>query len=69
MRYLLPFVFCALTTIALKAQTPSIKALRACAQENGIPPKEYIFKLFETSDIVVLGEQMGLSTMHLSMTM
>ena len=54
MRYLLLFVFCALTTITLKAQTPSIEALRTCAAEKGMPPKEYIFKLFEI-DIVVLG--------------
>ena len=54
MRYLLLFVFCALTTITLKAQTPSIEALHKCAKENGMPPKEYIFKLFEKSDIVVL---------------
>ena len=57
MRYLLLFVFCALTTITLKAQTPSIEALHKCAKENGMPPKEYIFKLFEKSDIVVLGER------------
>ena len=57
MRYLLLFVFCALTTITLKAQTPSIEALRTCAAEKGMPPKEYIFKLFEKSDIVVLGER------------
>ena len=46
MRYLLLFVFCALTTITLKAQTPSIEALHKCAKENGMPPKEYIFKLW-----------------------
>lgn len=57
MRYLLLFVFCALTTIALKAQTPSIETLHTCAKEKGMPPKEYIFKLFEKSDIVVLGER------------
>ena len=46
MRYLLLFVFYALTTIALKAQTPSIEALRTCAAEKGMSPKEYIFKQF-----------------------
>ena len=55
MRNLLLFIFSAFTAIALKAQTPSIEALRTCAAEKGIPPKEYIFKLFEKSDIVVLG--------------
>ena len=57
MRNLLLFIFSAFTAIALKAQTPSIEALRTCAAEKGIPPKEYIFKLFEKSDIVVLGER------------
>lgn len=57
MRNLLLFIFCAFTTIALKAQTPSIEALRTCADEKGMPPVEYIFKLFEKSDIVVLGER------------
>ena len=50
MRNLLFFIFCALTTIALKAQTPSIEALRTYADEKGMSPKEYIFKLFEKSD-------------------
>lgn len=57
MRNLLFFIFCALTTIALKAQTASIEALRTYADEKGMSPKEYIFKLFEKSDIVVLGER------------
>lgn len=57
MRNLLFFIFCVLTTIALKAQTPSIEALRTYANEKGMSPKEYIFKLFEKSDIVVLGER------------
>lgn len=50
-------IFSAFTAIVLKAQTPSIEALRTCADEKGMPPKEYIFKLFEKSDIVVLGER------------
>ena len=54
MRKLLLFISCALTAIALKAQTPSIEALRTCAAEKGMSPKEYIFKQFEKSDIVVL---------------
>lgn len=57
MRNLLLLISCAFTAIALKAQPPSIEALRTCAAEKGIPPKEYIFKLFEKSDIVVLGER------------
>ena len=57
MKNLLLIIFCAFTAIALKAQPPSIEALRTCAAEKGIPPKEYIFKLFEKSDIVVLGER------------
>lgn len=57
MRNLLLFIFSAFTAIALKAQTPSIEALRTCAAEKGMSPKEYIFKQFEKSDIVVLGER------------
>ena len=57
MRNLLLIVFSAITAISLKAQTPSIAALRKCADEMGMHPKEYIFKLFENSDIVVLGER------------
>ena len=57
MKNLLLIILCAFTAIALKAQPPSIEALRTCAAEKGIPPKEYIFKLFEKSDIVVLGER------------
>lgn len=57
MRNLLLLISCAFAAIALKAQPPSIEALRTCAAEKGIPPKEYIFKLFEKSDIVVLGER------------
>ena len=44
MRNLLLFIFSAFTAIALKAQTPSIEALRTCAAEKGMSPKEYIFK-------------------------
>ena len=57
MKDLLLVIFCAFTTIALNAQTPSIEALCTYAYAKGIPPKEYIFKLFEKSDIVVLGER------------
>ena len=57
MRNLLLFIFSTFTAIALKAQTPSIEALRTCAAEKGMSPKEYIFKQFEKSDIVVLGER------------
>lgn len=57
MRNLFLFIFCALYAWALKAQTPSIEALRTYADEKGVSPKEYIFKLFEQSDIVVLGER------------
>ena len=57
MRNLLLLIFSAFTAIALKAQTPSIEALRTCAAEKGMSPKEYIFKQFEKSDIVVLGER------------
>lgn len=57
MKNLLLIIFCAFTAIALKAQPPSIEALRTCAAEKGMSPKEYIFKLFEKSDIVVLGER------------
>lgn len=57
MRNFLLLIFSAFTAIALKAQTPSIEALRTCAAEKGMSPKEYIFKQFEKSDIVVLGER------------
>lgn len=50
-------VVCCLSALSLYAQTPSVDALRTYAEEKGIPPKEYIFKLFEKSDIVVLGER------------
>lgn len=39
------------------SSTPSITALRTCAEKNGISPKEYIFDLFKKSDIVILGER------------
>ena len=57
MKNLLLIILCAFTAIALKAQTPSIETLRTCAAEKGMSPKEYIFKQFEKSDIVVLGER------------
>ena len=38
MRNLLLFIFSAFTAIALKAQTPSIEALRTCAAEKGMSP-------------------------------
>ena len=38
MRKLLFFIFSAFTAIALKAQTPSIEALRTCAAEKGMSP-------------------------------
>ena len=57
MRNLVLLVACSLSALSLYAQTPSIEALRKCAKKRGMPPKEYIFKLFEKSDIVVLGER------------
>nr|DAG55284.1 MAG TPA: succinoglycan biosynthesis protein [Caudoviricetes sp.]DAG55296.1 MAG TPA: succinoglycan biosynthesis protein [Caudoviricetes sp.] len=57
MRNLMLLVVCCLSALSLYAQTPSVDALRTYAEEKGIPPKEYIFKLFEKSDIVVLGER------------
>ena len=57
------FLFVILTisfTAELSAQSPSvpsIKALHEYAEKNGVSPKDYIFKLFEKSDIVVLGER------------
>lgn len=57
----LMFAILAISSAAdLAAQTPSvpsIKALHEYADKNGISPKDYIFKLFEKSDIVVLGER------------
>ena len=54
-------LFVILTSAAdLAAQTPSVasvKALHEYADKNGVSPKDYIFKLFEKSDIVVLGER------------
>lgn len=55
---------CVILTIssatAMAAQptsAPSIKELHEYADKNGISPNDYIFKLFEKSDIVVLGER------------
>ena len=55
---------CVILTIssvaAMAAQptsAPSIKALHEYADKNGISPNDYIFNLFEKSDIVVLGER------------
>ena len=50
---------CIIRLLPLGAQTaaPSVESLRACAAEKGIEPKDYIFSLFEQSDIVVLGER------------
>lgn len=60
-RSLLMFIILAISSAAdLAAQTPSvpsIKALHEYADKNGVSPKDYIFKLFEKSDIVVLGER------------
>ena len=60
-RVLLMFVILTISSVTdLAAQTtsgPSIKALYEYADKNGISPKDYIFKLFEKSDIVVLGER------------
>ena len=57
MKNLILLVACSLSVLSLCAQTPSVDVLRACAEEKGMPPKEYIFKLFDKSDIVVLGER------------
>lgn len=60
-RNLLMFAILAISSAAdLAAQKPSVasvKALHEYADKNGISPKDYIFKLFEKSDIVVLGER------------
>ena len=60
-RSLLIFAILAISSAAdLAAQTPSvpsIKALHEYADKNGVSPKDYIFKLFEKSDIVMLGER------------
>lgn len=42
---------------AQSAPETSVKALHEYAEGNGVSPKDYIFKLFENSDIVVLGER------------
>lgn len=47
MRNLMLLVVCCSSALSLYAQTPSVDALRTYAEEKGIPPKEYIFKLFE----------------------
>lgn len=58
---LLMFAILAISSAAdLTAQTPSVasvKALHEYADKNGVSPKDYIFKLFEKSDIVMLGER------------
>ncbi len=60
-RSLLMFAILAISSTSdLAAQTPSVasvKALHEYADKNGVSPKDYIFKLFEKSDIVVLGER------------
>lgn len=60
-RSLLMIAILAISSAAdLAAQTPSVpsvKALHEYADKNGVSPKDYIFKLFEKSDIVVLGER------------
>lgn len=60
-RGLLIFVILTISSaVDLAAQTPSvpsIKALHEYADKNGISPNDYIFKLFEKSDIIVLGER------------
>lgn len=60
-RCLFMFVFLAISSTSdLAAQSSpvaSVKALHEYADKNGISPKDYIFKLFEKSDIVVLGER------------
>ncbi len=60
-RGLLIFVILTISSAAdLAAQipsVPSIKALYEYADKNGISPKDYVFKLFDKSDIVVLGER------------
>ncbi len=54
-------LFVILTSAAdLAAQTrsvASVKALHEYADKNGVSPKDYVFKLFDKSDIVVLGER------------
>lgn len=54
-------LFVILTSAAdLAAQIPSVasvKALHEYADKNGVSPKDYVFKLFDKSDIVVLGER------------
>lgn len=60
-RCLFMFVFLAISSTSdLAAQSSpvaSVKALHEYADKNGVSPKDYIFKLFEKSDIVVLGER------------
>lgn len=60
-RGLLIFVILMISSATdLAAQTPSmpsVKALYEYADKNGVSPKDYIFKLFDKSDIVVLGER------------
>lgn len=52
------FILCAIACqVGLWAQSTRIDSLRQCVEEKGLPAKEYIFKCFETADIVVLGER------------
>lgn len=55
--FLFMFLAFSYTLAAQNPSVPSIKALHQYAESNGIPPKDYIFKQFEKSDIVVLGER------------
>ena len=45
------------TILSVSAQTPDVKDFVASATQRGTEPLDYIFRLFEQSDIVVMGER------------
>ena len=47
---------CSGAVVSVSAQ-PTVDAYRRCLEQNGENPIDYIFRLFETSDVVVLGER------------
>lgn len=54
---LLTLLFTFASIISVSAQTPDVKDFVASATQRGEEPVDYIFRLFEHSDIVVIGER------------
>ena len=52
MKHILLILCLIVCQTSLRAQSPRIDSLRQCVEEKGMPAKEYLFKCFETADIV-----------------